>query len=162
MEIPWQYKKYRLGGLATLYRGSDRAPDDVFATGFPMRGTNDSIVNHVLGKGNSAWWSTSINRFSCVEFGRYVYKIRGLNDRAIVANEAYLADKNTKDVTKIPFVEQLEMSVYKIIPNTNIFGVYDRDDGYNFTVSPFIDARQNYEVWGEDPGFRPYNLALDN
>ena len=149
MTIPHGYAKWRMGGLASLYKGSERAPADVFANGWgPKEGSID-IVNHILNDGaGSCWYSTSLDRFVCATWGRYVYKIRGVNDEAIVANEAYLAITK-KGINQIPFVEQKEMSVYQRIPADCVFGYFDVNDGHKYTANPAIPVGHNFDVWGE-------------
>ncbi len=150
MAIPHGYAKWRMGGLASLYKGSNREPNDVFANGWGPKVGDIDIKNHLLNDGaGSCWWSTSLHRFVCVSWGRYIYKLRGLNDEAIVANEAYIAITK-KDVSQIPFIEQVEMSVYSYIPPDSVFGYFDVEDDHKYTANPAVNMRDNFDVWGEE------------
>lgn len=150
MAIPHGYARWKMGGLASLYKGSNRTPADVFRDGWGPKDGDIDIVNHILNDGvGSCWFSTSLSRFPCATWGRYIYKIRGLNDEAIVANEAYLAITR-KNVNQIPFPEQIEMSVYRRIPGDCVFGYFDVQNGHAYTANPAVPTRSNFDVWGEE------------
>ncbi len=147
MTIPKGYERFRMGGLATLYKGSERGPEDVFKNGWPVKTGDIDIGNHLLNKGkNSCWWSTSLDKYASTTFGRYIYVLVGLNNEAIVANEAYVIVKK-KTIDQIPFAEQAEMSVYSTIPFDHVAGVFDNTTGYGYTPNVAAKIPQNFFSW---------------
>lgn len=147
MPIPKGYDRFRMGGLAPLFKGSERDPDDVFKNGWHVKQGSIDIDNHLLNKGkNSCWWSTSLDRYASVTFGRYVYVLLGLNNEAIVSNEAYVVIMK-KTIDQIPFSEQAEMSVYSQIPFDNVAGVFDKNAKYAYTANKAARIPQNYFTW---------------
>ena len=147
MPLPNGYIKYRMGGLAPLYKGSNRMPLEVFTKGWSKKNGLVDIKNHLLNKGkNSCWWSTSLDKFAAADFGRYVYMLHGLNDSAIVANEAYCII-NKKQLNQIPFIGQCEMSVYEVIPPENVAGVFDKTIGYTYQANLNAHIIQNVATW---------------
>lgn len=147
MPLPNGYSKFRMGGLACLYKGTDTAPDKIFGGGWPVKVGDIDIANHLLNKGKgSCWWSTSLDKFASALFGRYVYRIVGLNDMAIVANEAYCVVKK-KGFDQVPFREQAEMSVYSVIPPDCIAGVFDGNDNYSYRPNLASRIPMNTATW---------------
>ncbi len=51
LPIPNGYIRFKMGGLAPLYRGTDRSPnDDVFINGWKIKTGLIDIKNHLLKK----------------------------------------------------------------------------------------------------------------
>lgn len=147
MPIPHGYSRFKMGGLACLYKGSDRGPTDVFANGWPTKVGDIDIGNHLLNGGiGSCWWSTSLDPVASKVFGRYIYRIIGLNNEAIVANEAYCIVKK-KDASAIPFREQAEMSVYSRIPAVNVAGCFDTNNKNLYAPNPSAQVAGNTATW---------------
>lgn len=129
------YLKFAYPG-GTVYRTSNKEPENAFAGGWTRPPGYDDLCKHVdtdQGKGSN-WVSTShdfgaacnlIPNWAGGNYGKYLYEVSLKGNEGIYVNPTYQAIKKHRN----PFAEQQEVAVYKTIAGARVEAVWvERDE----------------------------------